>query len=732
MASPLILRIQAQLDKRGFDDAKRQLDRLQDSLTVFSQRFRELDEQSSGFVRGLAAAATVTFGALVAVGIRQERVTAQLANSLSDLGINTEFAAESMQLLTRRMAQNSLFSKGELLEGYSELVRATGSLTLASQDLAIAQEIAAVRNVSLVQSARALSQANIGLGQSLANLTGLTANEIEALREFGTLREELAERFPIGEATGRELDTLSGSLDRLRNRASATFENVGANIFGSLSPNLKIARDLTEVVGGALIDKGFKSLEESATNLFFRFGSFINPLTETQDNIGTIIAQTQQQNEESALQNDLQRSVNILLLRQRDVRNESFKTTREEVAAIEVAQQFLESNLRTIRRSLAEKERSNEATAEEIQALERRGQVLADQISALATERAALLETERTRAAIGRTSLREQIGIFTALSLSREDFQRRELDEEARKLQAVLELNRGTAEELRTTQLTLTNNRLRALQLEREVALQGIEDEVSARRQLFALLQPPTTLLDETASLNERSRALRDLVQLRKDNLALVESERLAALTAIELDRRQRNLREDDINIIRQREIVEAEARARRLEIEREFAAQAEDIGPVSGSPDFRERAERRIETLLREQARQRETQADELRRQIRNTRELERLERDVARLRELGREEGDPTLDRIIARTEQLREALGESLIPASEDAINNFVDEIERKLEIPPINVNLNVDQITLVETMRSVLNEELERRGFDVSRRTVAPSGAEELSF
>ena len=53
----------------------------------------------------------------------------------------------------------------------------------------------------------------------------------------------------------------------------------------------------------------------------------------------------------------------------------------------------------------------------------------------------------------------------------------------------------------------------------------------------------------------------------------------------------------------------------------------------------------------------------------------------------------------------------------------------EIERKLEIPDININFELDRPTLLAEIRSLLEVELEERGFDATRKVIAPTGVDE---
>ncbi len=113
MASPLILKIQAQLERRGFDDIKRQIDRLKEALGGLGRDFKEVDKESQGFLSGTVKTLAALTAILTIAGIQQERIGARLANSFAGLDIDAENAAIAIQRLSAEMTKNSLFSRGQ-------------------------------------------------------------------------------------------------------------------------------------------------------------------------------------------------------------------------------------------------------------------------------------------------------------------------------------------------------------------------------------------------------------------------------------------------------------------------------------------------------------------------------------------------------------------------------------------------------------------------------------------
>ncbi len=672
MASPLILKIQAQLEKRGFDDVKRQIDRLKEALGGLRDNFREIEKASGGFLGGAVNAFVIATTALTIAGIQQERATARLTNSFAGLDIDADNAAIAIQRLSAEMAENSLFSRGQFRDSLAIIVRGTRNLTFAQQDALQAQELALQNNVSLEQASKALSLALQGEGRQLSALIELSEREIETLRERGELRTELARIAPIGEATGREIDTISGALDNFTVRAASRFTELGEVVLERFTgPAINFAIGFIEGVGDAF--------EETFDQIVF----------------GERLAE-----EEAAAFNTRLNAINSALNLTQRIGQGAFTSIQEEIGNLDVAIQFLTTGI-------------GELNAGQQEVLE--GAI---------RQRAELIESQRLQRAISQTTLRDEIRVFQALSLTREDFQRQELNDERRQLENLLQINEGNQERQRIILQRITNNKLAALRLEQNVVLDNIKEETDVRRQLFSLLQGPAAAIDETTSIEERGRALDRLVQSRKEALALVEQERISALTSLRIETDRDNLTERQI--LNRERLIEAETIANRLSIEQGFLAGATEIGPLDSRSDQRERAEGRIETILRKQTTLRNTQTRAISQETILTKERERLERDIQILSKKSGEEVGLQLARLTQRKNELDERLKDTIIPTSEGAIEDLVTEIERQLDIPDININLNVDRLTILEDMRTVLDELLEARGFSINRKDVAPAG------
>ncbi len=725
MASPLILKIQAQLERRGFDDVRRQIDRLKSAVSDLGDNFKNLDTQSARALENFIKIGTViTLGNLIKVGIEQERVVTQLAISLTDLGIDADITAAAIQNLTTEMAKNSLFSRRELLESFVSLFRGTQSLALSSNDLAVAQEISTRSGVSLAASTNALALANRGLGDSLASLIDLSAAEIEAERRAGTLRDALVRDFPVGQATGQEINTISGAFERLNNRVAATFDQVANDLRLTIKPETDFIIEQINLI----TDLSGNLLRRTALNLAGTFGTIANPFVGIERNLGDIIVETEAAATRAAILNERYKSINATLFTTTGERRKILTTFVQEEAALNITKDFLDENLSVVRETLAAKLSAGDADDEELTKLIEREKSLTNLSNQERRARAELADAEKITAVIRDTTLESELRNFELLTTSRTELRRREFSEELRLLDLVDQTKLNNGDSLAVFQARQINTRIQLLRLEQRVVVESITDEINTRRQLAALLQAPTIAVDETTSLEERGRALDNLVATRAENLRLINQEEIGALTILEIERRAAGLTEQDTEIRNRRAIIEAQALAARLDAQRQFIASASEIGVLPGRADIQARAEAEVETLLRRQTVIRNTQRRQDQEQIQDKNTLLNVERSIAAEIEKGEaaDEGGARLARLLEEQQRLKESIDDAILPSRAQDIENFVTEIERKLEIPDINVNFNLDRIELLEDFRRIVSEQLALRDRQAERTAGAPSG------
>ena len=228
MASPLILKIQSQLDSTGFR-------RFQDALRGVARGVSGARTAVLGLNLAVVATSAVFAGAfsvslirrVTLLSIETERLAAQLESFFVTAGERGEGLANTFKTLTASISRTSLFTQNELLVALGSLGTTTTSVTQATQQLALAQEIAAATGVGVAVAARAIALANKGVSFSLAQLTNLTIDQIDVLRQQGRLFAELRDRFPEGVATGLNLDTASGQLQLFSNRVTQAEKALG-------------------------------------------------------------------------------------------------------------------------------------------------------------------------------------------------------------------------------------------------------------------------------------------------------------------------------------------------------------------------------------------------------------------------------------------------------------------------------------------------------------------------
>lgn len=228
MASPLILKIQSQLDSKGFRDFQSALRGIARGVT--GARTAVLGLNLAVLATGALFAGTFSttlIRRVALLSIETERLAAQLESFFVTAGDRGQGLANTFKTLTASIARTSLFTQNELLVALGSLGTTTTSVTQATRQLALAQELAAASGVGVATAARAIALANKGISISLSQLTNLTVEQIDVLREEGRLFAELRDRFPEGIATGLNLDTASGQLQLFSNRVTQAQKALG-------------------------------------------------------------------------------------------------------------------------------------------------------------------------------------------------------------------------------------------------------------------------------------------------------------------------------------------------------------------------------------------------------------------------------------------------------------------------------------------------------------------------
>ena len=245
MASPLILKIQTLLDDKGFKQFQRGIDATRKGIFSLGSAVGAV----TGAVRVLGLGLGAVFSAdqvrrITRLAIELQRSQAQLESFLAITIDDAGLAADRFRDLAREMSATSTFAQLDLVNALRELTRGFKDPDEAARSLAVAMEIASANGIGVAQAARAISNANQGLVISLVRLTGLTREQIQDFREEGNLLEELRDRFEEIGAVDRDVDTLGGALERLRNRIIGVRTELGEPL---LAPLREFARLLNEI-----------------------------------------------------------------------------------------------------------------------------------------------------------------------------------------------------------------------------------------------------------------------------------------------------------------------------------------------------------------------------------------------------------------------------------------------------------------------------------------------------
>ncbi len=248
MASQLSLRISSQLDKKGFDDFKRESKGLVDNIRQANTSTQNLAESFSNLgsiLVGVFAASGIK--AFVAAALETDRSVAIIAGRFKALGDAGITSAQDVEALTASLARTSQFSQTELLAALNATLRTAKSSGEAFNVLATAQTLAAATGKEVATAAFAITRAQQGGTRQLQIITGLSSARIKQLNDEGKLLDVINAKFKdAAEAAG---STLAGELKKLGNR----FTEIGESIGHQLLPFLQFAIDTLKAIPTPLI-----------------------------------------------------------------------------------------------------------------------------------------------------------------------------------------------------------------------------------------------------------------------------------------------------------------------------------------------------------------------------------------------------------------------------------------------------------------------------------------------
>ena len=213
----------------------------------------EVDKGLSGSFNKVAIASAAAFAGLTAFAGKAAFAAAEdaaeqekLATSLRNTVGATDEVIEANEGLIASLAKTTTFSDSELRPALDSLVRATGNLGSAQQQLTLAQDIAAGTGRPLVDVADALAKANAGNMKSLQALSPAIRDNIKDGQGLNSVLQELANTF--GGQASAQAQTLAGQMTILRNEFGEAVESIGAAFLPTLQALVTVLRGVADIV----------------------------------------------------------------------------------------------------------------------------------------------------------------------------------------------------------------------------------------------------------------------------------------------------------------------------------------------------------------------------------------------------------------------------------------------------------------------------------------------------
>lgn len=733
MASPLILKIQSELDKRGFRDFQNELRKFGQALTNVARLGGALAITFSNLGRVLLTAFSIDVTRrVVALAIETERLNAQLESFFTLIGEDGESITRQFRVLTDEMARNSRFTQNELLVALRNLATTFQSADEASRALAVAQELAAATGQSVVSVSNAIRQANVGLGVSLANLTGIERDRIRTLVEEGRLLDELQRRARTAGALARDVSTISGQLAILNNRLLQTRREFGEALLSvvpvqqflqlanSLDENVLLLAQVSFLLPG--ITGGFSVLSLILRRTGLAVGGLGRALLLVTSALGAltvgatlgVTAQILLRREARRLEAEADRlrrrleGVNAVLGRTREESQSAFNSVGEEIEARSNAIAFLNEQLDNL--------------------VDRQGasaQLIRDQIREQAEVIAELRDAQRAAAVQGEIDLEREAQRLERLTLTEVQANRRRLQRDQEFTDLRLRNERLDQDERLALIRRAASNQIQIEALNQQERLELIEQEVTRRRQLLDLITSLQRPLPEDADDEARVRRFDQLVRLLRLEEAQLAREREAAIdtAAQESTIRERALRQTRLE--RQARITGLqeeqgllEQNTQRLEAERS----ALSVAVREGQADRQQLADvdRQISDNRARLVGIQQDINEEVRRGAEEEQELLRVREDAERrIADIARQADAERLRRLQDFQQQF-EALGEI------ESRPDLAERLSRRAESLAGSIERSIRAETNLLQRREALankREELSQLETDVSREAVA---------
>ena len=219
---------------------------------AFSDANKKVNELVPGFQK-IALASAAAFAGLTAfatgaakAAIEDEAEQARLAKTLQNVVGATTEAVDQTEQFIKAQSRLTGFTDSELRPSIESLVRATGDLGKAQQQVILAQNIAASTGAPLVDVANALARANVDNFRSLVALVPALRDNVKEGQSLDQVFGELNETFTGAAAAAA--GTTAGQLKILRNSISEAREAIGVGLLPAIAAVVPVLTKLAQLI----------------------------------------------------------------------------------------------------------------------------------------------------------------------------------------------------------------------------------------------------------------------------------------------------------------------------------------------------------------------------------------------------------------------------------------------------------------------------------------------------
>ena len=219
---------------------------------AFKDANKKVNELVPGFQK-IALASAAAFAGLTAfatgaakAAIEDEAEQARLAKTLQNVVGATTEAVDQTEQFIKAQSRLTGFTDSELRPSIESLVRATGDLGKAQQQVILAQNIAAATGAPLAEVANALARANVDNFKSLVALVPALRDNVKEGQSLDQVFTELNATFTGAAAAAA--GTTAGQLKILRNSISEAREAIGVGLLPAISAVVPVLTKLAQLI----------------------------------------------------------------------------------------------------------------------------------------------------------------------------------------------------------------------------------------------------------------------------------------------------------------------------------------------------------------------------------------------------------------------------------------------------------------------------------------------------